>query len=100
MSRDGAGRQLMALSEEHLRHAVDQVLEPAWPLERRRAARRLSFHVLARIAGGFLALWGLGITAHLLVGGPFPWMFFGLIALLASAAAAMTQCDRSHLRRD
>ncbi len=90
----------MAASEELLRRAVDQVLEPAWPLERRRAARRLGYHVLARIVGGFFVLWGLGITAHLLVGGPFPWMFFGLIALLASTAAALTQCDRSHLRRD
>ena len=80
---------------------VDQVLEPAArPLKRRRAARRLGYHVLARIVGGFFVLWGLGITADLLVGGPIPWMFFGLIALLASTAAALTQFDRSHLRRE
>jgi len=90
----------MSVSEEILRRAVDQVLEPAWPLERRRAARRLTYHVLARIVGGFIVLWGLGITVHLLVGGPFPWMFFGVIALLASTAASLSQCDPSHLRRD
>jgi len=50
--------------------------------------------------GGFLALWGLGFATHLLVGGSFPWMFFGLIALLASIAAFTTQIDRTHLHRD
>jgi len=90
----------MAVSEELLRHAVDEILEPAWPHERRRAARRLSYQTLARIMGGFLALWGLGFATHLLVGGSFPWMFFGLIALLASIAAFTTQIDRTHLHRD
>ena len=49
----------MAVSEELLRHAVDEILEPAWPHERRRAARRLSYQTFSRIMGGFLALWGL-----------------------------------------
>jgi hypothetical protein len=90
----------MAVSEELLRQAVDEILEPAWPRERRRASRRLGYHAVARIIGGFLALWGLGFASHLLVGGSFPWVFFGLIALLASIAAFATQCDRSHLYRD
>ncbi len=48
----------MAVSEELLRRAVDEILEPAWPHERRRAARRLSYQTLTRIMGGFLAALG------------------------------------------
>jgi hypothetical protein len=91
---------MMAVSEELLRSAVDDVLEPAWPREQRREVRRLRSHTLARILGSFLVLWGLGLGAHLLVGGAFPWMFFGLIALMASVAAFITPEDRPHLRRD
>jgi hypothetical protein len=90
----------MAVSEEHLRRAVDEVLEPAWPRERRRAAKRLGYRTLGRIAGGCLALWGLGFLVHLLVGGHFPWVFFGVITLLASIAASITQADTSYLRRE
>jgi hypothetical protein len=90
----------MAVSEEHLRRAVDEVLEPAWPRERRRAARRMSLSTLSRVVGGCLALWALGFVVHLLVGGNFPWLYFGLIALLAAIAASTNQGDRTHLRRD
>jgi hypothetical protein len=90
----------MAVSEELLRQAVDEVLEPAWPRERSRALRRLRNQTLARIVGSFLVLWGLGLGAHLVVGGSFPWMCFGLIALMASVAAFITQDDRPYLRRD
>lgn len=88
----------MALSEEYLRNAVDEVLEPAWPRERRRAARRLHLRTMSRIAGGCLALWGLGFVVHLWVGVSFPWVFFGVIALLATVAAS-GQEDHRHLRR-
>jgi fatty acid desaturase len=88
----------MALSEEHLRSAVDEVLEPAWPRERRRAARRLRLRTISRIAGGCVALWGLGFVVHLWVGGSFPWLFFGVIALLATVAASVQE-DHAHLRR-
>lgn len=89
----------MTPAEERLRRAVDEVLERAWPTERRRAARRLRFHTLARIVGGFLALWGLGFCVHLFVGVSFPWLPFGLIALLATIAASNPD-DPVHLRRD
>jgi fatty acid desaturase len=88
----------MALSEEHLRSAVDEVLEPAWPRERRRAARRLGLRTTIRIVWGCLALWVLGFVVHLWVGVSFPWVFFGVIALLASVAAS-GQEDHVHLRR-
>jgi hypothetical protein len=90
----------MTVAEEHMRRSVDEVLEPAWPRERRRAARRLGYRTLRRIAGGCLALWGLGFLVHLVVGGSFPWASFGLIALLSSVAASTSQGDRTHLRRD
>ena len=90
----------MAVSDELLRHAVDSVLEPVWARERRRAAQRLRYATLARIIGGFLALWSLGFATHLIVGGSFPWMFFGVIALLASIAVFTSQSDWSHLRRN
>jgi hypothetical protein len=89
----------MALSETQLRNAVDEVLDRAWPRERRLAARRLGFRMVRRIAGGCLALWGLGFVAHLWVGVTVPWVFFGVITLLATVAAS-GQEDHSHLRRD
>ncbi len=89
----------MAVSEEHLRRAVDEVLEPAWPQEQRRAAKRLAYSTVRRVVGGTLALWLLGLVVHLIVGGTFPWVYFGFIALLATIAA-FGQDDRSHLRRE
>jgi len=56
----------MAISEEHLRRAVDDVLEPAWPWEYQRVARRLVSSTLGRLAGAFLALWVLALVVYLL----------------------------------
>lgn len=70
--RTGVRRGLMAGSDELLRHAVDEVLDPVWPRERRRAVRRLGRATLTRIIGGFLGLWSLGFASHLVVGGPTP----------------------------
>jgi len=90
----------MAISEEQLRRAVDEVLEPVWPQERRRAVRRLAYSTLRRVAGGALVLWSLGFVVHLIVGAPFPWAYFGFIALLATIVALPDPGDRRHLRRD
>jgi hypothetical protein len=90
----------MPTPEEHLRRAVDEVLEPAWPRERRRAVRRLAGSMLGRLFGGLLALWTLALLVHLVVGPPFPWAAFGLVTVLATAAVAVCDLeDRSHLRR-
>jgi len=58
----------MAISEEHLRRAVDDVLEPAWPWEYRRAARRLHSSTLGRLTGALLVLWVLALVVYLLTG--------------------------------
>ena len=58
----------MAISEEHLRRAVDDVLEPAWPWESRRVARRLVSSTLGRLAGTLLVLWVLALVVYLLTG--------------------------------
>jgi hypothetical protein len=56
----------MAISEEHLRRAVDDVLEPAWLRERQRAARRLFSSTLGRVVGALLVLWVLALVVYLL----------------------------------
>jgi len=87
-------------NEDYLRSAVDEVLEPAWPRERRRALRRLAGSVLGRLAGGVLAMWALALVVHLVIGPPFPWVAFGLVTLLATAVVAFCDLeDHSHLRR-
>jgi hypothetical protein len=58
----------MAIYEEHLRHAVDEVLEPAWPREYRRAARRLHSSTLGRLASALVVLWVLALVVYLLSG--------------------------------
>jgi hypothetical protein len=90
----------MAIFEEHLRQAVDDVLEPAWPRERRRAHRRLSWSTLGRLAGGLAVLWLLAFVVRLITGEAFPWFAFGLVTFLATVVALPEPGDRSHLRRD
>jgi hypothetical protein len=86
--------------EEHLRHAVDEVLEPAWPRERRRALMRLAAPTAGRFVRGVLGLWALALTVHVVVGPPFPWVAFGLVTLLATAVVSACDLgDGSHLRR-
>jgi hypothetical protein len=56
--------------------------------------------MLGRLFGGLLALWTLALLVHLVVGPPFPWVAFGLVTVLATAAVAVCDLeDRSHLRR-
>jgi hypothetical protein len=90
----------VALSEEFLRRAVDDVLEPAWPRERRRASRRLARSMVSRLAGGLVALWAMALVVRVVVGPPFPWLAFGMITLMASTVVVLCDLeDRSHLRR-
>jgi len=90
----------MAVSEEHLRRAVDEVLEPTWRHERRRVFRRRAYSTGSRVVAGALALWSLGFVIHLVVGVPFRWGYFGIIALLASIASLPAVVNRSHLGQE
>jgi hypothetical protein len=89
----------MSLSEEHLRKAVDDVLEPAWEDERRRAAAWHTWCTLGRVVGGMFALGALGLVARLVVGLTFPWTFWAFVAGLVTIAAFHDARDPAHLRR-
>ena len=87
-------------SDDHLRRAVDDVLEPAWPGERRRAARRRHRSTLVRTIVGLLGFWGLGLAAALVTGRMLPWTFFVCIAGLTIGAGFHDARNPEHLRRD
>jgi len=86
----------MSDSEDDLHRAVDEVLEPAFPRERRRVAWRLTGRALVRVAGFLLCVWVLGLLARLLFGLVLPWTFFALLALITSGVV-LHQC-RAALR--
>ena len=90
----------MAISEEYLRRAVDEVLEPVWAHERRRTFRRRAYSTVGRVIAGALVLWLVGFVVHLIVGVPFRWVDFGVIALLASIASLPELAGHSRLHRD
>jgi len=86
----------MADSEEHLARAVDEVLDPAWIDERRRALRRWSYSTIGRVAIGMLALW----VFDLLIGMALPWVFFVFMAVLMTGSAFSQEEGREHLRQE
>ncbi|MGP0030370.1 MAG: hypothetical protein ACLPVF_07675 [Acidimicrobiales bacterium] len=90
----------MSVSEEHLRRAVDDVLEPVWPDERRRAARGWFYGTLARAALGILGFWGLAVVMYLVFGLALPWTFYAFIGGMTTMAALHEARDPEHLRRD
>ncbi|MGO8870071.1 MAG: hypothetical protein ACLQPH_01485 [Acidimicrobiales bacterium] len=90
----------MSISEEHLRPIVDDVLEPAWPVERRRASRRWMWATLIRVAAGVLGFWGLALAVSLMVGVAFPWSFYAFIGGLTAVLGLHQARDPEHLRRD
>lgn len=90
----------MVTSEEHLAGAVDEVLDPAWEDERRRAVRRWAYCTAERVAGGLLALWALGLVMHFIVGLTVPWMSFGFMGVLMAVLAFSQSEGRTHLRKE
>ena len=89
----------MATSEDHLAQAVDEVLDPAWPDERRRALRRWSYATIGRVAGGLLGLWALGFVLGLVAGLTLPWTFFAFMGVMMTGAAFSQDEGREHLHR-
>lgn len=87
----------MSVSEEHLRRSVDDALDPVWPTERRRAARRWYYSRLRRAALGLLGFYGLALA---IFGLAMPWTFYAFIGGLTTLAALHEARDPDHLRRD
>ncbi len=91
---------LVTVSEEQLRRAVDEALEPVWPNERRRASRRLVLSTLGRAALGILGFYGLALAVYLFIGVVFPLTFYAFIGGLTVVAALHEARDPEHLRHD
>jgi hypothetical protein len=90
----------MSLSEDHIRQAVDEVLEPAWPAEARRAARAWNLATLARVVAGLVGVALLLTVVRLVEGRSFPWTFFVFIAVVTVAVGFHAARDPEHLRRE
>jgi len=84
--------------EPSLQRAVDEVLEAAWPNERRRAVVRMATSVLGRVAVFVLALLIFSLAVKLFCGLVVPWTFFAFTTVLALVCAA-GEAERAHLRR-
>jgi hypothetical protein len=81
----------MATSEEHLRRAVDEVLDPVWASER----RRMIYSTVGRVGMGVVTMWVVAFGAHLVVHENFPWVYFGVITLMGTTIAALMNMDGS-----
>jgi peptidoglycan/LPS O-acetylase OafA/YrhL len=77
----------MAVSEEHLRHSVDAILEPALRDERRKLLRRRGRIAACRVVLGLVVLWAIVVVVHFFDGVPFPWGRFAAISFLAALVA-------------
>jgi len=90
----------MSVSEDDLRRAVDDVLEPAWPQEHQRARRRWIASTLGRIAIGILGFYGMAFMLFILFGFAFPWTFYVFVGGMTTAAGLSEARDPDHLRKD
>ena len=90
----------MSLSEDHIRQAVDEVLEPVWPLEARRALRSWNLATLGRAVAGLVGVGLLLTVIRVIEGRSFPWTFFAFIVVVTMAVAFYGARDPEHLRRE
>jgi hypothetical protein len=84
--------------EPGLQRAADEVLEAAWPTERRRAVVRMATSVLGRVTVFLLALLAFSLAVKLFFGLVVPWTFFAFMAGLALVCATGDE-ERVHLHR-
>jgi fatty acid desaturase len=87
------------VDEELDRQTADEVLEAAWPKERRRARRRMLSAMVERVALFLLALGGLSFVVWLLFGLVVPWTFFAFMAVLTLVGGRPDPDERALLRR-
>jgi hypothetical protein len=93
MNRPG----VVSMSGERIGQAVDDILEPAWVRERRRAMRRWTFETGIRLAAGLLPLLAMCLVLRLVVGLTMPWAFLGFMTVLMTGAAFSQRDGREHL---
>ncbi len=85
--------------EQHLQHAVDDILEAVWPRERHRAMVRLGTSILGRTAVFVSALLVLSFAVYLVFGLVMPWTFFVFMTALTLVCAAGEEQRRSSRAR-
>jgi hypothetical protein len=93
MSRPG----VVSVTGKRIEQAVDDILEPAWARERRRALRRWTFETAARLAAGLFPLWTFWLVLRLVIGLTMPWAFLGFMTVLMTGAAFSQRDGREHL---
>lgn len=84
--------------EPGFERAVDELLEAAWPTERRRAVVRMATSLLGRVTLFVLALLVFSLAVKLFFGLVVPWTFFAFMAGLALVCATADE-ERAHLHR-
>jgi hypothetical protein len=77
---------------------VDEVLEAAWPDERRRTLRRWNLGTLVRIAVDHLALCGLPLIVQLTAGISVRWAVHALIGGMTVSTGIREARVLDHLR--
>jgi fatty acid desaturase len=78
---------------------ADEVLEAAWPKERRRARRQMALAHFGRTAVFLAMLGGLSFAVYLLFGMVIPWTFFVFMGALALVGARPEADERALLHR-
>jgi len=87
------------MSDPPLRDAVDEVLDAAWPRERRRALARMAASTLGRVAVFVAALLLLGLAVFLAFHLVVPWVFYAFMTGLVLVCARPEAAERAHLDR-
>jgi hypothetical protein len=88
---------VVSVSGERIEQAVDDILEPVWERERRRAMRRWVIETVVRLAAGLVPLWGMCLVLRLVAGLIMPWAFLGFMTVLMTGAAFSQRDGREHL---
>lgn len=96
-AREGVYRE--GVDDLDLSGAVDEVLDPVWPRERRRALFHMAGLTLGRVGVFLLALSALSLVTGLAFGLVVPWTFYAFVGGLALVCARPEPGQRSALRR-
>jgi len=83
----------MATVTHHLSRQVDEILEPVWQEERRRAKRRGIYAGVGRVVAGATVFLVIAVVVDLLVGVTVPWIAFACITIAAMALSVASRSD-------